>query len=83
MYNLSHHLYSQQNFDIKWIEILEKILSETGFSNIWQTQTIKKQSIKERLLDQFLQNWSSSVHNFPKGFNYRILNCELYQKNQI
>ena len=41
MYNLSHHLYSQQNFDIKWIEILEKILSETGFSNIWQTQTIK------------------------------------------
>ena len=83
MYNISHHLYSQQNFDIKWIEILEKILSETGFSNIWQTQTIKKQSIKERLLDQFLQNWSSSVHNFPKGFNYRILNCELYQKNQI
>jgi hypothetical protein len=41
MYNLSHHLYSQQHFDIKWIEILEKILSETGFSNIWQTQTIK------------------------------------------
>jgi hypothetical protein len=88
MYNLSHHLYSQQNFDIKWIEILEKILSETGFSNIWQTQTIKSiewlnQSIKERLLDQFLQNWSSSVHNIPKGFNYSILNCELCQKNQI
>ena len=54
----SHHLYSQQNFDIKWINFLEKILNETGFSNIWQTQTYKsiewlKQSIKQTLLDQF------------------------------
>ena len=52
MYSLSHYLYSQQNFDIKWIKYSEKILSETGFSNIWQTQTFKsiewlKQSIKQ------------------------------------
>ena len=33
MYSLSHHLYSQHNFDIKWIKCLEKILNETGFSN--------------------------------------------------
>jgi len=33
VYSLSHHLYSQQNFDIKWIKVLEKILNETGFSN--------------------------------------------------
>jgi hypothetical protein len=38
MYSLSHHLYSQQNFDIKWIKCLKKILNETGFSNIWQMQ---------------------------------------------
>jgi hypothetical protein len=42
-----------------------KILNETGFSNIWQTQTFKsiewlKQSIKQTLLDQFLQDWNSS-----------------------
>ena len=72
MYSLSHHLYSQQNFDIKWIKCLEKILNETGFSNIWQTQTFKstewlKQSIKQTLLDQFLQDWNSSVHN-SQGF---------------
>jgi hypothetical protein len=41
MYSLSHHLYSQQTFDIKWIKCLEKILNDTGFSNIWQTQTFK------------------------------------------
>ena len=81
MYSLSHHLYSQQNFDIKWIKCLEKILNETVFSNIWQTQTFKsiewlKQSIKQTLLDQFLQDWNSSVHNSPKAFNYRIFKTD-------
>ena len=61
MYSLSHHLYSQHNFDIKWIKYLEKILNETGFSNIWQTQTFKsiewlKQRIKQTLLYQILQD---------------------------
>jgi hypothetical protein len=56
MYSLSHHVYSQQNFDIKWIQFFEKILNETGFSNIWHTQTFKsiewlEQSIKQTLLD--------------------------------
>ena len=37
MYSLSHLLYSQQNIDIKWVTFLEKILNETGFSDIWQT----------------------------------------------
>ena len=81
MNSLSHHLYSQQNFDIKWIKCLEKILNETGFSHIWQTQTFKsiewlKQSIKQTLLDQFLQDWNSSVHNSPKAFNYRIFKTD-------
>ena len=81
MHSLSHHLYSQQNFAIKWITFLKKILNETDFSNIWQTQTFKsiewlKQSIKQTLLDQFLQDWNSSVHNSPKASNYRIFKTE-------
>jgi hypothetical protein len=48
-------------------KILEKILNETGFSNILQTQTFKitkwlKQSIKQTLLDQFLQDWNLLLH---------------------
>jgi hypothetical protein len=86
MYSLSHHLYSQQNFDIKWIKFLENILNETSFSNIRQTQTSKsiewlKQSIKQTLSDQFLQDWNSSVHNSPKAFNYRIFKLILNLKN--
>ena len=52
MHNLSHHLYSQPNIDMKWIQFFDKILNETVFSNIWQTQTYKsiewlKQSINK------------------------------------
>jgi hypothetical protein len=51
------------------------------FSNIWQTQTFKsiewlKQSIKQTLSDQFLQDWNSSVHNSPKASNNRIFKTE-------
>ena len=81
--SLSHHLYSQQNFDIKWIKFLDKILNEPGFSNtcIWQTQTFKsiewlKQSIKQRLLGQVFQDWNSSVHNSPKASNNRIFKTD-------
>ena len=35
-----------------------------------------KQSIKQTLLDQFLQDWNSSVHNSPKAFNYRIFKTD-------
>ena len=88
MYSLSHHLYSQQNFDIKWIKFLEKILNETVFSNIWQTQTYKsiewlKQSIKETLLGQFLQDLNSSVHNSPNILDEHnsLLICKLRTTN--
>jgi hypothetical protein len=41
-----------------------------------KTVLIKKQSIKQTLLDQFLQDWNSSVHNSPKAFNYRIFKTD-------
>jgi hypothetical protein len=33
-------------------------------------------SIKQTLLDQFLQDWNSSVHNSPKAFNHRIFKTD-------
>jgi hypothetical protein len=35
-----------------------------------------QQSIKQTLLDQFLQDWNSSVHNSPKASNYRIFKTD-------
>ena len=35
-----------------------------------------KAKYKTPLLDQFLQDWNSSVHNSPKAFNYRIFKTD-------
>ena len=33
--------------------------------------------IKQRLEDQFLQNWNPLVHNSPKAINYKTFKTEL------
>ena len=35
-----------------------------------------KTKYKKTLLDQFLQDWNSSVHNSPKAFNNRIFKTD-------
>ena len=40
-----------------------------------------KGAIKQRLEDQFLQNWNSLVHNSPKAINHGTFKTELkYEK---
>jgi hypothetical protein len=42
----------------------------------FQKHRVAKKSIKQTLLDQFLQDWNSSVHSSPKASNYRIFKTE-------
>ena len=54
----------------------KQIFNECGFSNIWETELFDnvdylKCVIKQRLEDQFLQNWNSLVQNSPKSINYK------------
>ena len=72
MYSLSHHLSSQQNVDIKWIKFIEKILNEADFSIIFKSI----EWLKRRLLDQYLQDWNSSVHYSRKAFNCKIVKAD-------
>ena len=57
-----------------WIFFVKQICNECGFSNIWETEHFNnieylKCVIKQRLEDQFLQNWNSLVQNSPKALN--------------
>jgi hypothetical protein len=42
----------------------------------FQKHRVAKAKYKTTLLDQFLQDWNSSVHNSPKAFNYRIFKTD-------
>ena len=86
VYKLSYYLYSNQNIELKWIQNVKNILDSCGFSNIWDTQNFNnkiwlKTVIKQRLIDQFLQNWNSTVHDSPKSTCYRIFKTDCKFEN--
>ena len=54
---------------------------ECGFPNIWETELFDnvdylKCVIKQRLENQFLQNWNSLIQNSPKAINYKTIKTE-------
>ena len=76
IYRLCRQLNENHNMQFSWILFVKQIFNECGFSNIWETELFDnvdylKCVIKQRLEDQFLQNWNSLVHNSPKAINYK------------
>jgi hypothetical protein len=75
LYKLCRQLNENHNMQFNWILFVKQIFNECGFSNIWETKLFDnveylKCVIKQRLEDQFLQNWNSLVQNSPKVINY-------------
>lgn len=55
-----------------WIAGVKNILDMCGFSNIWSEQNIVNFKwistiVKPRLQDQYIQKWSSEIHDSSKG----------------
>ena len=75
-YKLCHQLNENHNMQLTWILFVKQIFNECGFSNICETELFDnvdylKCVMKQRLEDQFLQNWNSLVQNSPKSINYK------------
>ena len=74
-------LNENHNMQFSWILFVKQIFNECGFPNIWETELFDnvdylKCVIKQRLEDQFLQNWNSLVQNSPKAINYKTFKTE-------
>ena len=77
----SYMLYDTNNL-YKWLDYIKSVFSNTGNGIIWQTQNHNKvkginQLIKHTLVDQFQQEWSTSLMQSHKGRNYSIFKTEL------
>ena len=80
---ISHILYRlcktmhDSNVPFCWMAFIQKILNECGYSYVWNFENFEsvnwlKNVVKQRLIDQFVQNWNSKIFESPKAFNYRI-----------
>ena len=81
LYRLCRQLNENYNMQFSWILFVKQIFNECGFSNIWETELFNnvdylKCVIKQRLEDQFLQNWNSLLQNSPKAINYKTFKTE-------
>ena len=68
-------------FESKWISQIKNILTETGQMHHWLNQNNLpqlsiKNSIKQSLTDQYIQNWQSAMKTSSKGKHYSLFKTE-------
>ena len=82
-------MYTYGYYKNKWISYVKDILDNCGYSDIWLSQSnvmsfdVFKARIKNRLQDQFKQDWHSQVSNCSKCLNYRIFKTDLVFENYL
>ena len=76
MYCLIFNMQKAQNIHSQWLSAVQNVLNNCGFSDIWSAQTCNhlwlKINVKQRLTDQFIQTWCSTVNDSNSCINYRI-----------
>ena len=80
MYQMLYRLHNYEIYTSSWIMYLKNIFDKCGMSNIWMTQSLPafsgewlKQTIRQRLRDQFQQKWSAETFENGKCLMYRVI----------
>lgn len=77
MYPILYTLHKQNKCKSNWMNNVKNIITNNGYGNVWMSQNIFcrnwfRLSFKQKLIDQFLQNWNALINNSSSGINYRI-----------
>ena len=86
LYRLTRQSNENYSIQYSWINCVKTILNDCGFSLIWDSEQFfnnewLKYIVKQRLTDQFAQNWNSVVFHSTKSINYRIFKTKLEFEN--
>ena len=81
VYRIMRRLYDNNRVKSKWLDSIKQILNETGFSGIWneyENVNVKwlTENVKQRLRDQFVQEWYGNVQSSDKALTYRLFKTE-------
>ena len=71
------YLSQNNNCQFSWLNYVESILNECGFSYVWLNQYFiseqwLKNSVKICLHDQFYQTWHANIDTGSKTLNHRL-----------
>ena len=88
MYKFCNSKFMQGSCFSKWMFYMKNMLDNLGFGNVWYSNgelnfECFKSTIKQRICDQFEQNWHSNVFNSSKGVFYRIIKDKFCFENYL
>ena len=74
--------FQNKNVTCAWLNRIRCILNDCGMSYIWNTQNCisdkwLKLVVKNNLVDQFKQTWTSMIEHSSKGDNYKLFKHDL------
>ena len=86
LYKLILRLNEQNKLNSKWLSHLKHLICSNGFGNIWNSlEGINKiwfaKAFKQKLKDQYVQNWAALVEKSSSGINYRIFKNNFEMNN--
>ena len=81
-----HSLNEQRKLKTKWLNNIKNRILTNGYGNVWESPyeinaNWSKLSFKQKVKDQYVQNWNSLVEKSSSGLNYRIFK-DNFQMNQ-
>jgi hypothetical protein len=83
MYKLMRRSGDDLTQTFSWLSHVKMILNNCGMSNIWELESFPSQcwlknSVLQRLKDQYIQTWSSQITESSKCLNYRIVKTSFH-----
>ena len=77
LYSVLYHLHVLGMYTSPWLKYVMKALDDLGLTYVWNEQYVHNDRqfnmlVKERVKDQYRQEWHETVFNMSKCYNYRM-----------
>ena len=88
IYKLAYDLFTNNLLNFSWMQHMKILFDEMGLSYIWNSQLALspieiKTTLKQRLIDQFLQKWYSDMNNSSRGKLYMNLKGDFKMESYL
>ena len=89
VYSLIYNMHQNDKLKSQWLNNINNLLCNLGFSGMWESQTVVNAkwlsaTLKRKLQDQYIQEWSTLSNTASSSINYRLIKtnfeCSRYFK---
>ena len=89
LYRLLYTMDRENMFSSNWIITVKNLLNNCGFTEYWTNQSFPnslnwfKETVKQRINDQYVQTWNDNVFHSGKCTNYRMFKTRFAFENYL